>query len=184
MIGGIRHRWFGAKKRSEVAQFQTQRLSEKRWNRIYTLILRPCPHILDLSQMIEERHNLSRDRIVGMNLLSRRDGMVSQELVYPLPIRLLQPQGKMFDPHHLPQLLQQLGLVVGNHVRSLCREHFQGIISQPPPTEGINATKTRAIPKRHMPSFGVRIFLGHCAYFMSKDYRIKKSSLMGWITTQ
>jgi len=32
----------------------------------------------------------------------------------------------MFHPQHLPQLIQQLGLGVGDHERSLCRERFWG----------------------------------------------------------
>ena len=79
-----------------------------------------------VSQMIEERHNISRAKVAGMPPRSRCVPVKFQIPAHPLTVSLLRPQTVVFDPHHLPQLIQQLGLRVGNDERSLCRERFRG----------------------------------------------------------
>ena len=82
--------------------------------------------MFDVSQMIEERHHIGRAQLTGMNPRSLCVPVKLQKAAHPLPISLLRPQTVMFHPQHFPQLVQQLGLGVGDHERSLCRERFQG----------------------------------------------------------
>jgi hypothetical protein len=60
------------------------------------LILRSRRHTFPVSEMIEERHNVSCTEVTGM-----------------------------LHPQNLPQWIQQFGLGMGDDQRSLCREHFR-----------------------------------------------------------